>query len=156
MGIYIHARCVGISDVLYDDIRSCELPWMCYKCSKEAAKALQELPSLNEKDQLLSAENTGLKGEPVEVRALVATMHSALTSLETKVTSVSVAVDLLQSTPSPVHEEQQTGGNWLQVDRGHGRRIQGRQSDRYCNSQTSGAAKIEVNLEIKMSHHNKY
>ena len=26
---WAHARCVGVSDVLYADIQTCETPWLC-------------------------------------------------------------------------------------------------------------------------------
>ena len=58
---WAHTRCVGISDVLYEDIQSCETPWMCRECSKEAAIALQEVPLVQEEIQSLKAENIGLR-----------------------------------------------------------------------------------------------
>ena len=99
---WVHASCAGVSTVLYDDICSCETPWMCQDCSKEAAKALQELPALKDEVQLLKAENTGLREELAEVRGLLTSLYSAVANLETKVTTVADTVDLLQATPTPV------------------------------------------------------
>ena len=62
-----HTSCVGVSDVLYKDIQSCETPWMCQECSKEAEKALQELPLLQEEVKSLKAESTGLREELTEM-----------------------------------------------------------------------------------------
>ena len=50
---WAHTRCVGISDVLYEDIQSCEMPWMCRECLKEAAIALQDVPLVQEEVQSL-------------------------------------------------------------------------------------------------------
>ena len=97
---WTHTSCVGVSDVLYEDIQSCDTPWMCQDCSKEAAIALKELPLLQEEVQSLRAESTGLREELSEMRALVTSLHSALSSLETKVATVSATVDLLQSDSS--------------------------------------------------------
>ena len=97
---WAHTRCVGISDVLYEDIQSCETPWMCRECSKEAAIALQEVPLVQEEVQSLKAENIGLREELAEMRALITSLNTALTTLETKVTTVSATVELLQSEPT--------------------------------------------------------
>ena len=97
---WAHTRCVGISDVLYEDIQSCETPWMCRECSKEAAIALQNVPLVQEEVQSLKAENIGLREELSEMRALITSLNTALTTLETKVTTVSATVELLQSEPS--------------------------------------------------------
>ncbi len=67
--------CVGISEALYEDIRSCETPWMCRDCSKEAATAVRKLPLLKDEVELLRAENTSLKEELKE--ALSATCNDA-------------------------------------------------------------------------------
>ena len=56
---------------------------------------LKPLPLLQKEVQLLRAESTGLREELM--RALVTSLHSALSSLETKVATVSATVDLLQS-----------------------------------------------------------
>ena len=101
---WAHTSCVGVSDALYEDIQSCDTPWMCQDCSKEAVMALQKLPLLQEEVQSLRAESTGLKEELSETRALVTSLHAALSSLETKVSTVSATVQLLQSdssTPEP-------------------------------------------------------
>lgn len=101
---WAHTSCVGVSDVLYEDIQSCDTPWMCQGCSKEAVLALHKLPPLQEEVQLLRAESTGLKEELSETRALVTSLHAALSCLETKVSTVSATVELLQtdsSTPEP-------------------------------------------------------
>ena len=97
---WAHTRCVGISDVLYEDIQSCEMPWMCRECLKEAAIALQDVPLVQEEVQSLKAENIGLREELSEMRALITSLNTALTTLETKVTTVSATVELLQSEPS--------------------------------------------------------
>ena len=85
---WAHTSCVGVSDVLYEDIQSCETPWMCRECSKEAAKALQELPLLQEEVKSLRAESMSLREELTEMRALVSSLHSSLSSLESKVATV--------------------------------------------------------------------
>ena len=64
---WVHTSCVCISDVLYEDIQSCDTPWMCQDCSKEAAVALKELPLLQEEVQSLRAESMGLREELSEV-----------------------------------------------------------------------------------------
>ena len=97
---WAHTRCVGISDVLYEDIQSCETPWMCRECSKEAAIALQEVPLVQEEVQSLKAEIIGLREELSEMRALLTSLNTALTTLETKIMTVSATVELLQSEPS--------------------------------------------------------
>ena len=94
---WAHTSCVGVSDVLYEDIQSCDTPWMCQDCSKEAVMALQKLPLLQEEVQSLKVESTGLKEELAEMRALVISLNAALSSLETKVSTVSATVELLQS-----------------------------------------------------------
>ena len=91
---WAHTRCVSISDVLYEDIQSCETPWMCRECSKEAAIALQEVPLVQEEVQSLKAENIGLREELAEMRALITSLNTALTTLETNVTTVSATVEL--------------------------------------------------------------
>ena len=96
-----HASCVGVSEVLYEDIRSCDKSWLCQDCLKEEAKAVQEFQQLKDEVQLLGAENIGLKDELTEVRALHTSMQSALTNVEARVSSVEDTVDLLQATPSP-------------------------------------------------------
>ena len=106
---WAHTSCVGVSDVLYKDIQSCETPWMCRECSKEAAKALQELPLLQEEVKSLKAESTGLREELTEMRALVSSLHSSLSSLESKVSTVSATVDLLQSNSSILTSELDEG-----------------------------------------------
>ena len=78
---WAHTSCVGVSDVLYKDIQSCETPSMCRECSKEAAKALQELPLLQEEVKSLKAESTCLREELTDLRALVSSLHSSLSSL---------------------------------------------------------------------------
>ena len=106
---WAHTSCLGVSDVLYKDIQSCETPWMCRECSKEAAKALQELPLLQEEVKSLKAESTGLREELTEMRALVSSLHSSLSSLESKVSTVSATVDLLQSNSSILTSELDEG-----------------------------------------------
>ena len=106
---WAHTSCVGVSDVLYEDIQSCETPWMCRECSKEAAKALQELPLLQEEVKSLRAESMSLREELTEMRALVSSLHSSLSSLESKVATVSATVDLLQSDPSTLTSEVDEG-----------------------------------------------
>ena len=44
---WAHTSCVGVSDVLYEGIQSCDTPWMCQDCSKEAVMVLQKLPLLH-------------------------------------------------------------------------------------------------------------
>ena len=66
---------------------------------KEVAKAPQELPLLWEEVKSLRAENKGLKEELVELGTLVTSLHSSLSSLEAKVSTVSTPLDLLQSDP---------------------------------------------------------
>ena len=73
---------------------------MCRECSKEAAKALQEVPLVQENVQSLKAENIGLREELSEMRALLTSLNTALTTLETKVMTVLATVELLQSEPS--------------------------------------------------------
>ena len=38
----MYASCVGFREVLYEDIRSCDTPWLCKDCLKEVEKAVQE------------------------------------------------------------------------------------------------------------------
>ena len=97
---WAHTSCVGVSDVLYEDIQSCDTPWMCQDCSKEAVMALQKFPLLQEEVQLLKAESTALKEELSDTRALVTSLHAALSSLEIKLSTVSATVELLQSDSS--------------------------------------------------------
>lgn len=99
---WAHTRCVGVSDVLYADIQTCDTPWLCMECYNEAAKAVQNLPRLQEEIESLKAENTGVKEEIGELKALVASLHAALTTVENRLKSVSSRVDLLQS----VHAEE--------------------------------------------------
>ncbi len=106
-------RCVGVSDVLYEDIQTCESPWLCKECSNKAAQAVQNLPLLHKDVQSLKAENTGLKEEISELRALVASLHSALSSVESRLMSVSASIDLLQSVPTPAEE---TSGDNIQPE----------------------------------------
>ena len=108
---WAHASCVGISEVLYEDIRSCDTPWLCQNCLKEAAKAVQQFPLLKDEVQLVRAENTSLKEELTEVRALLTSMHLALTNLEARVSSVANTVDLLQATPSPAVSQTERCGS---------------------------------------------
>ena len=97
---WAHARCVGVSDALYADIQTCETPWLCTECYNEAAKAVQNLPLLQEEIESLKAENTGVKEEIGELKALVASLHAALSAVENRLKSVSSHVDLLQSVPA--------------------------------------------------------
>ena len=76
---WAHTRCVGVSDALYVDIQTCEMPWLCTECYNEAAKAVQNLPLLQEKIESLKAEN--VKEEIGELKALVASLHAALTAV---------------------------------------------------------------------------
>ena len=82
-------------------------------CAKteEAAKAVQEFPLLKDDIQLLRAENTSLKEELSEVRTLFASLHSALTSVEARMTSVADIVDLLQAAPSSAVSQIERGGS---------------------------------------------
>ena len=97
---WAHARCVGVSDAFYADIQTCETPWLCTECYNEAAKAVQNLPLLQEEIESLKAENTGVKKEIGELKALVASLHAALTAVENMLKSVSSHIDLLQSVPA--------------------------------------------------------
>ena len=92
---WAHTSCVGVSDMLYEDIQSCDTLWMCQDCSKEAVMALQKLPLLQEEVQSLKAESTGLKEELSEMRALVTSLNAGLSNLETKISTVSATVELL-------------------------------------------------------------
>ena len=60
--------------MLYKDVQSCKRPWMCPECSKEVAKALQELLLLQEEVKSLRAESTGLKQGSTKIRALVTSL----------------------------------------------------------------------------------
>ena len=125
---WAHARCVGVSDVLYEDIQTCGTPWVCPQCYSEAAKAVQNKPALQEEIQALKAENTGFKAELSELKALVSSLHAALSAVENRVTSVSSNVDLIQSAPAPASYSDIARQGATNRQRSGGQRRTGRQN----------------------------
>ena len=77
---WAHTSCVGVSDMLYEDIQSYDTPWMCQDCSKEAAVTLKEPPLLQEEVQSLRAESTDYGSQGRTFRDASASYFPALSS----------------------------------------------------------------------------